>query len=77
MYTIYIFFILFSVIHVKVFKPHHIFKVAFFTNFHLPCDHHIFAVWLGLQALYDVQPDFGLRGAKELHFIRQQPHLFC
>ncbi len=41
----------------------------------IPSDHHIFAIWLGLQAFHDIQLDLGLSLAIELHLIREQAHL--
>lgn len=41
----------------------------------VPSDHHIFAIWLGLQAFYGLQLDLGLGLPVELHLIRQQSNL--
>lgn len=41
----------------------------------IPSHHHIFAIWLALQAFDDVQLDLGLCLSIELHLVREQAHL--
>lgn len=42
---------------------------------HIPCDHHIFPIRLGLKSFDNTQLDLGLSFSVKLHFIRKQAHL--
>lgn len=42
---------------------------------YIPSDHHIFAVWLGLQAFDGFQLDLGLSLPIQLHLISEKAHL--